>query len=113
MQIQHFAGVALLFFRQMCQHRLALRRVHKKSCPSSFEFELIEPIVSNFVVEIYKEDANKLARRITADVAFVDPPYNNTYVKEILEIREITKIFEKNTADLMPVKPKAQDRYKR
>ena len=28
-------------------------------------------------VEIYQENANELARKITADIAYIDPPYNS------------------------------------
>ena len=64
----------------------------KKNPQSNFVFELIEPLNSSVDVMIYREDANKLARRVRADVAFVDPPYNSCQYSRFYHVMEtITK----------------------
>ena len=57
---------------------------YRKNAPlcDRFEFELIKPICANFGVEIFKEDANVLAKNLAQtddkiDLAFIDPPYNS------------------------------------
>lgn len=77
----------------------------KKGCPSSFEFELIEPVVGDAVVEIYREDANKLARRISADVAFVDPPYNSRQYSRFYHVMETIAKWDKPPLSGKAMKP--------
>lgn len=60
----------------------------KKKCTSSFVFELIEPVDSKATVTIYREDANALARRVSADIAFVDPPYNSRQYSRFYHVLE-------------------------
>ena len=45
----------------------------------TFKFDLIEPAVSSDkkYIQIYREDANLLAKRITADIVYIDPPYSS------------------------------------
>lgn len=57
---------------------------YRKNAPlcDRFEFELIEPVCADFAVEIFKEDANVLAKNLAKtndkiDLAFIDPPYNS------------------------------------
>lgn len=77
----------------------------KKGCPSNFDFELIEPVVGNAVVEIYREDANKLARRISADVAFVDPPYNSRQYSRFYHVMETIAKWDKPPLSGKAMKP--------
>lgn len=39
-------------------------------------------------VEIYREDANKLARQIKADVVYIDPPYNSRQYSRFYHVYE-------------------------
>lgn len=89
----------------MCKYRRTLRRVYKKVCLSSFEFELIEPITGNAVVEIYREDANKLARQISADVAFVNPPYNSRQYSRFYPVMETIARWDKPLLSGKAMKP--------
>lgn len=60
-------------------------------------------------IEIYKEDSNILARSITADVAYIDPPYNSRQYSRFYHIYE--NLVEWNKPELFGVamKPKAQN----
>ncbi|WP_434333276.1 DNA adenine methylase [Mycoplasma capricolum] len=42
----------------------------------------------NKKVEIYKEDANRLARKIYSDIVFVDPPYNSRQYSRFYHVIE-------------------------
>ena len=77
----------------------------KKSCRSNFVFELIEPIVSETDVTIYREDANELARRISADVAFVDPPYNSRQYSRFYHVLETIVKWDKPSLSGTAMKP--------
>lgn len=58
-----------------------------------FVFELINPISEKpKKVSIYRNDANELVRKIKADVAFIDPPYNSRQYSRFYHVLEgITK----------------------
>lgn len=77
----------------------------KKSCRSNFVFELIEPIVSETDVTIYREDANELARRISADVAFVDSPYNSRQYSRFYHVLETIVKWDKPRLSGVAMKP--------
>ena len=77
----------------------------KKSCRSNFVFELIEPIVSETDVTIHREDANELARRISADIAFVDPPYNSRQYSRFYHVLETIVKWDKPRLSGMAMKP--------
>lgn len=63
-----------------------------KDIRTRFEYELIEPIEHKKTVKIYRTDSNELARKITADIAFVDPPYNSRQYSRFYHVMEtITK----------------------
>ena len=77
----------------------------KGACQSNFVFELIEPIVSDAEVRIYREDANKLARRIFADIAFVDPPYNSRQYSRFYHVPETIVKWDKPLLSGKAMKP--------
>lgn len=77
----------------------------RKISSSSFKFELVEPIVGDAVVDIYREDANKLARRVSADVAFVDPPYNSRQYSRFYHVMETIAKWDKPPLSGKAMKP--------
>ena len=64
-----------------------------KEIRGEFTFSLIEPIdLQGKDIAIYREDANELAKRVEADIAFVDPPYNSRQYSRFYHVMEtITK----------------------
>jgi adenine-specific DNA-methyltransferase len=50
----------------------------------------LKPIeLSEFAgIKIYREDANLLAKKVTADVAYIDPPYNSRQYNRFYHIYE-------------------------
>jgi len=69
--------------------------IKAKNLKASFKFELISPVIKNEdnrTVKIYREDANKLARRISADIVYIDPPYSSRQYSRFYHVIEtITK----------------------
>jgi len=54
--------------------------IKKSIKPQAFRLRLIN--AQDFEnVEIYKEDANKLAKKIKSDLVYIDPPYSRQYKK--------------------------------
>lgn len=72
---------------------------------SNFVFELIEPIISETHVSIYREDANELARRVCADIAFIDPPYNSRQYSRFYHVLETIVKWDKPSLSGKAMKP--------
>ena len=64
-----------------------------KEIPNRFEFNFVKPLPNkNKNIEIYREDANVLAKRINCDVVYIDPPYNSRQYSRFYHVLEtITK----------------------
>lgn len=77
----------------------------KKNPQSNFVFEFIEPLDSSVDVMIYREDANNLARRVSADVAFVDPPYNSRQYSRFYHVMETIIKWDKPLLSGVAMKP--------
>ena len=69
--------------------------IKEKEIRSEFIYELIEPIECNNKIEIYREDANELAKQVAADVAFIDPPYNSRQYSRFYHVMETITKWEK------------------
>ena len=60
-----------------------------KQIPDCFNFEFIEPYkTNNKTIEIYRDDSNCLAKRISCDVAYIDPPYNSRQYSRFYHVLE-------------------------
>lgn len=69
---------------------------------------LIKPLETKNV-EIYKEDANLLAKNINADVAYIDPPYNSRQYSRFYHLYENLIEWEKPELFGVAMKPKAKN----
>ncbi len=74
-----------------------------------FVFELIEIENINNKVEIYREDANQLVRRIEADIAFIDPPYNSRQYSRFYHLLETLTKWDKPELEGVALKPPAEN----
>lgn len=92
-----------------CGHYDAYLR--KKEIRSSFKYELISPITleQDQNIKIYSEDANKLSRRIKADIAFIDPPYNSRQYSRFYHVLENISKWEKPELFGTALKPKEEN----
>ena len=71
---------------------------------SNIEFKLIKPI--DFVgLEIYKENANVLAQKISADITYIDPPYNSRQYSRFYHLYENLVSWKKPTLYGVALKP--------
>lgn len=78
----------------------------KKEVPrSSFEYNLITPIHTESKIKIFREDSNKLAPKIKADIAFVDPPYNSRQYSRFYHVLETITKWEKPELKGVALKP--------
>ncbi len=71
----------------------------------SFNFELVEPLSSDAKISIYRQDANLLADKITADVAFIDPPYNSRQYSRFYHVMETITKWDKPKLSGTAMKP--------
>lgn len=76
-----------------------------KIIPDEFVYSLIEPISTDKHIEIYKEDANVLAPKIQADIAFIDPPYNSRQYSRFYHVLETITKWDKPTLKGTAMKP--------
>lgn len=76
-----------------------------KEIRSEFVFELIEPIVTDNSIQIFRMDSNELARRVTADIAFIDPPYNSRQYSRFYHVMETITKWERPELSGTAMKP--------
>ena len=82
----------------------------KVKLENKFLFELINPIdMTGKEIKIFKEDANKLVRKIKADVAFIDPPYNSRQYSRFYHVLENLAKWEKPKLYGVAMKPKPEN----
>ncbi len=81
----------------------------KKPNGRRFEFDLIRPFdFKDTVFEIYQEDANELAPKIDADIAYIDPPYNSRQYCQFYHIYETIVRWDEPELFGKALKPKAR-----
>lgn len=76
-----------------------------KEIRSEFVYELIEPINTENEITICREDSNKLARLVSADIAFIDPPYNSRQYSRFYHVMETITKWEKPDLAGIAMKP--------
>ena len=66
-----------------------------KEIRAEFIYGLVEPIISKNKIDIHREDSNELAKRVVADIAFIDPPYNSRQYSRFYHVMETITKWEK------------------
>lgn len=84
-------------------HYEAYRKIGKLN--DRFIFQLINPQNCESEFEIYREDANELVKKIKADVAFIDPPYNSRQYSRFYHVLETITKWEKPVLTGVALKP--------
>lgn len=80
------------------------------SIEDEFLFNLIKPInTKDKCITIYREDSNDLVRKVRADIAFVDPPYNSRQYSRFYHLLENLTKWEKPKLSGVAMKPKAEN----
>lgn len=74
-----------------------------------FKFNLISPIRHNKKVHIFREDSNVLCKKIIADIAFIDPPYNSRQYSRFYHVLETITKWDKPELNGVACKPKEEN----
>lgn len=75
-----------------------------------FKYELIQPLsTANKKIEIYREDANILVKKVVADIAFIDPPYNSRQYSRFYHVLENLVKWEKPKLNGVAMKPENEN----
>lgn len=77
---------------------------HKKDIPQQFTYQMINPIPIKNIV-IYREDVNKLSKKIKADIVYIDPPYNSRQYSRFYHVLENLVKWEKSKLEGVALKP--------
>ena len=81
-----------------------------KTINDSFVFDLITPYeFENKKVHISRVDANQLAKEISCDIVYIDPPYNSRQYSRFYHILENITKWEKPELFGTACKPKAEN----
>ena len=83
-----------------------------KNIKSSFEFELIEPIIESNDkrdIIISRLDANKLASQIDTDIVYIDPPYSSRQYSRFYHVIENIVKWDKPELYGVAMKPKPEN----
>lgn len=88
-------------------HYDAYRKIN--NIEDRFVFELINPEESSEKFSIYREDANKLVRKVKADIAFIDPPYNSRQYSRFYHVLENVVKWKKPQLEGTALKPQAEN----
>ena len=76
---------------------------------NNFQFGLIEPFLTEKPIHIYRENANVLAKKIVADIAFIDPPYNSRQYSRFYHVPETIVKWDKPCLNGVAMKPPAEN----
>jgi len=76
----------------------------KEATFKPFVFRLIKPR-RDVSADIFREDSNELVRRVIADVAYVDPPYNSRQYSRFYHVLENLTKWEKPELEGVALKP--------
>ena len=84
-----------------------------KKLRSVFEFELIQPVVISATderkINIFREDANILAKKIKCDIVYIDPPYSSRQYSRFYHVLENIVEWKKPKLFGVALKPEAQN----
>lgn len=88
-------------------HYDAYRKIN--NIEDRFVYELINPEKSSEKFSIYRKDANKLVRKVKADIAFIDPPYNSRQYSRFYHVLENVVQWKKPQLEGVALKPQAEN----
>ena len=88
-------------------HYDAYRKIN--NIEDRFVYELINPEKSSEKFSIYRMDANKLVRKVKADIAFIDPPYNSRQYSRFYHVLENVVQWKKPQLEGAALKPQAEN----
>ncbi len=85
----------------------------KSNIRNSFKYELISPIIKNVSdkreINIARKDANQLAKEISCDVVYIDPPYSSRQYSRFYHVLETLTKWDKPELFGTAMKPKEEN----
>ena len=88
-------------------HYDAYRKIN--NIKDRFVYDLISPEKPSDKFCIYRMDANELVRKVKADIAFIDPPYNSRQYSRFYHVLENVVQWKKPQLEGTALKPKAEN----
>lgn len=88
-------------------HYDAYRKIER--IDDRFAFELIQPEKEDDNFTIYREDANELVKKVKADIAFIDPPYNSRQYSRFYHVLENVVQWKKPALEGTALKPPSEN----
>lgn len=88
-------------------HYDAYRKIN--NIGDGFVYDLINPEKVSDKFTIYRMDANKLVRKVKADIAFIDPPYNSRQYSRFYHVLENVVQWKKPQLEGTALKPQAEN----
>lgn len=82
--------------------------IRKEIKPRTLEIQLID-YKSFDNIEIYREDSNLLVRNISADVFYIDPPYNSRQYSRFYHLYEVLVKWDKPVLSGSAMKPPVEN----
>ena len=84
--------------------------IKKTPIADKFEFDLISPYTYNKkLIHIYRKDANELAKELSYDVVYIDPPYNSRQYSRFYHVLENIACWKKPALFGEALKPEAEN----
>lgn len=83
--------------------------IKKEPKDNIFILDMIEPINTNKEFKIFLDDTNNLARKIKADVVYIDPPYNSRQYSRFYHILETLAKWDKPKLYGTALKPEPKE----
>ena len=81
---------------------------HRKDLPQQFTYQMINPTpIKN--INIHREDANNLSKKLKADIVYIDPPYNSRQYSRFYHVLENLVKWEKPKLEGVALKPPVEN----
>lgn len=82
----------------------------KVEISDKFKFDLVNPLDTlGKHIQIFRKDSNELVRNVSADVAFIDPPYNSRQYSRFYHVLEGIAKWDKPELGGVAMKPPAEN----
>lgn len=102
------ALASLLYSADRCANTVGHYEAFLKGAGrKKFTLELVK--VVNFPADIHREDSNELVRKVVADVAYLDPPYNSRQYSRFYHVLETLVKWDKPTLSGVALKPPVEN----
>lgn len=82
--------------------------IQKAPDKNKFMLEIIEPINIE-KIDIYRDDANLLAKRVKSDIVYIDPPYNSRQYSRFYHVLETLTKWDKPKLFGVALKPNPEN----